>query len=75
MGMASIQFYQNKYDYPKYTRTLTPVGTELSFTPETTGLKAGTVIAAGNMSHFMNCNYIRITRDGARRTQFSKEIN
>lgn len=65
MGMASIQFYQNKYDYPKYTRVLTPVGTELSFTPETTGLKAGTVIAAGNMSHFMNCNYIRINRDGA----------
>lgn len=65
MGMASIQFYQNKYDYPKYTRTLTTVGTELSFTPETTGLKAGTVIAAGNMNYFMNCNYIRINRDGA----------
>lgn len=63
--MASIQFYQNKYDYPKYTRTLTAVGTELSFTPETTGLKAGTVIAAGNMNYFMNCNYIRINRDGA----------
>lgn len=65
MGMATIQFYQNKYDYPKYTRTLTPVGSELSFTPETTGLKAGTVIAAGNMSYFMSCNYIRIKRDGA----------
>lgn len=65
MGMATIQFYQNKYDYPKYTDTLTTIGGELPFTPETTGLKAGTVIAAGNMTHFMNCNYIRIKRDGA----------
>lgn len=63
--MAAVQFYKNKYNYPKYSETITPVGNELSFTPETTGLKSGTVIAAGDMNKFMNCNYIRIRRDGA----------
>lgn len=62
--MNTIQFYQNKYDYPKFSNTITSVGTSLAFTPNGMGLKSGTIAVAGDMNKFMNCNYIKMTRGG-----------
>lgn len=66
MGMASIQFYRNNYNYPKYSNTITPVGEPMPSTPVGVGLKAGSVRVKGTMPDFMSCNYMRIDRDGAR---------
>ena len=64
MGMATVQFFKNKYNYPKYSEGITAYGEELPFTPVGMGLKSGSIKAAGDMNKFMSCNYIRIKRDG-----------
>lgn len=65
MGLATIQFYKNPYDYPKYTETLTPVGSSFQATPLGVGLKSGSMFLSGTMSTFMSFNYMKIVRDGA----------
>lgn len=63
MSMAYIQFYQNKYYYPDYSKTLIPYGDIIEITPININLKSGTLLLRGTMAHFMNCNYISIERD------------
>jgi len=63
MGLAYVQFYKNKYSYPKYTNTLTPYGPEIESTPVGVNLKSGSLRLKGTMTDFMSCNYMRITRD------------
>lgn len=65
MGLATIQFYKNPYDYPKYTETLTPVGSSFQATPLGVGLKSGSMFLSGTMATFMTFNYMKIDRDGA----------
>lgn len=64
MGKGTLQLYKNKYNYPKYSETITPVGEPMTFTPNNMGLKAGSIDVAGDTSRFMSCNYIRMIRDG-----------
>lgn len=63
MGMATIQFYRNKYNYPKYSTSITAYGSSMLSTPVGINLKSGKLRVIGNMSDFMSCNYIKITRD------------
>jgi hypothetical protein len=64
MGMAVLQLYKNKFQYPKYTGTLTAYGSPLDCTPVGIGLKTGTLRVKGTMLDFMTANYISIVRDG-----------
>lgn len=63
MGMASLQFYKNKYRYPKYSNAITPYGIPLPCTPVGVNLKSGTLRVKGTMTDFMSCNYLALTRD------------
>lgn len=63
MGKGNLQFYQNKYDYPKYTENITPVGSSMEFTPNGMGLKSGKIDVAGDTAKFMSFNYLRMIRD------------
>jgi hypothetical protein len=60
---AYLQFYKNKYDYPHYSNTITPYGLVMECTPVGMNFRAGTLRVKGNMSDFMNCNYLAFTRD------------
>lgn len=64
MGMAEIQFYQNKYNYPHYSEQVTAFGLPLDCTPVGLNLRSGTLRVAGDMSRFMGCNYMSFTREG-----------
>lgn len=63
MGMARLQFYKNKYNYPNFSPTLTAYGNSLPSTPVGISLKNGKLRVMGNMDDFMSCNYVGITRD------------
>lgn len=65
MGMASLQFYQNKYRYPHYG-TISAYGPSMPCTPVGVNLKSGTLRVKGDMTMFMSCNYLSLTRDGSR---------
>lgn len=64
MAMATIQFYKNPYAYPDYKEILTAYGSSMESTPVGINLKSGKLRIRGDMDDFMNCNYIRIIRDG-----------
>jgi hypothetical protein len=64
MEMATLQFYQNKYNYPKYTETLTSYGSPMDCTPVGINLHGGTLRVKGTMTDFMSCNYMSLARDG-----------
>lgn len=61
--MIMLRFYQNPYTYPDYGPA-TPIGEEIPSTPVGMGLKTGTLRVRGDLSKFMECNYLRITDDG-----------
>ena len=63
MGMATLQFYKNKYYYPHYSESLTSYGTAMDCTPVGMNLRSGTLRVKGDMSDFMSCNYLAFTRD------------
>lgn len=63
MGMATIQFYKNKYDYPHYSESLISYGNAMECTPVGINLRTGTLRVRGDMNDFMNCNYMALTRD------------
>lgn len=63
MDMATLQFYKNKYRYPKYTNSLTAYGSPMSCTPVGVNLKSGSLRVVGNFTDFMSCNYLSLTRD------------
>jgi hypothetical protein len=64
MDMATLQLFQNKFRYPKYTGTITSYGTSMDCTPVGIGLRGGTLRVKGDMTDFMSCNYLSIVRDG-----------
>jgi hypothetical protein len=64
MEMATLQFYKNKYRYPKYTNTLTSYGSSMDCTPVGINLHGGTIRVKGTMTDFMSCNYLSLARDG-----------
>ena len=64
MSMATLQFYKNPYVYPNYG-SITAVGSSMQCTPVGTGLKTGSIKVAGDMADFMNCNYLRLVRNGS----------
>jgi hypothetical protein len=64
MEMASLQFYQNPYNYPKYREALTAYGSPMDCTPVGMGLKSGSLRVKGDMGYFMACNYLSFTRTG-----------
>lgn len=74
MQMAYLQLYQNKYYYPDYSKTLIPFGPELEITPVNINLKSGTILLAGTMSDFMNCNYLSIERDNKKIYAFIEDV-
>lgn len=74
MTMAYVQFYKNRYYYPDYSKTLTPFGQEIEITPVNINLKSGTILLAGTMSDFMNCNYLSIERDNEKIYAFIEDI-
>lgn len=61
--MASLQFYQNKYRYPKYSEGLTIYGSSMDCTPVGVNLRGGTLRVRGTFTDFMSCNYLALTRD------------
>lgn len=63
MSMATLQLYKNPYTYPDYGN-ITPYGNSMPCTPNGIGLKNGTISVKGNQSDFMECNYLRLTRNG-----------
>ena len=63
MGMATLQFYKNKYYYPHYSESLTSYGMALDCTPVGMNLRSGTLRVKGDMTDFMSCNYLAFTRD------------
>lgn len=63
MAMARLRLYKNPYMYPEYG-SITAYGSEMECVPVGVGLRTGTLHVRGNLSDFMNCNYLRITRDG-----------
>lgn len=63
MGMATIQFYRNRYHYPHYSNSITPYGQSMPCTPVGINLRAGTLRVKGDMEDFMSCNYLSFTRD------------
>lgn len=64
MSMAILQLYQNKYQYPHYSETITKYGDAMDCTPVGMNLKSGSLRVKGDMSDFMSCNYLSLTRDG-----------
>lgn len=64
MEMATLQFYKNKYRYPKYSAALTAYGSPMECTPVGIGLRGGTLRVRGTMDDFMSCNYISLSRGG-----------
>lgn len=64
MSMATLQLYQNKYQYPHYSETISSYGLPMSCTPVGMNLKTGSIRVKGDMSDFMSCNYLSLTRDG-----------
>jgi hypothetical protein len=64
MDMATLQFFQNKFRYPKYTSALISYGPSMDCTPVGMGLRGGTIRVKGDTSYFMSCNYLSIVRDG-----------
>ena len=64
MDMALLQLYKNKYNYPKYSASLTAYGSTLNCTPVGFNLRSGKVRVEGSFSDFMSCNYLALTRDG-----------
>lgn len=64
MDMASLQFYKNKFRYPKFTQALTSYGSPMECTPIGINLRSGTLRVKGDFNDFMSCNYLGLTRDG-----------
>jgi hypothetical protein len=64
MEMATLQFYQNKFRYPKFTQSLTVYGSPLQCTPVGVNLRSGTLRVKGTFADFMNCNYLSLYREG-----------
>jgi hypothetical protein len=64
MEMASLQLFQNKYRYPKYSAALTSYGSSLPCTPIGIGYKSGSIRVELGMDDVMACNYLSITRAG-----------
>ena len=64
MSMATLQLYQNKYQYPHYSETISKYGSSMPCTPVGMNLKTGSIRVKGDMSDFMSCNYLSLTRDG-----------
>lgn len=64
MDMAILQFYQNKFRYPKYSNTITAYGSPLDCTPVGVNLRSGTLRVKGTFTDFMSCNYLALTRNG-----------
>jgi hypothetical protein len=63
MDMASLQFYKNKYRYPKYSTAITAYGSPMDCTPVGVNLRSGTLRVKGTFTDFMSCNYLKLTRD------------
>lgn len=63
MSMASLQFYKNKYHYPHFSSTLTAYGPMIECTPVGMNLRSGSLHVKGDMTDFMNCNYLSFERD------------
>lgn len=63
MTMATVRFYRNKYNYPNYTRNLTPKTSEIPFTPKGMTMKGGTLHIAIGWGEVSQYNYIKIQRD------------
>lgn len=63
MDMAVLQFYKNKYRYPKYSNTITAYGAPMECTPVGINLRGGTLRVKGTFTDFMSCNYMALTRD------------
>lgn len=64
MGMAYVQFYRNKYNYPHYSQLLVKYGDMVECTPRGVNLRGGSIHVAGDMEDFMSCNYLSFERDG-----------
>jgi hypothetical protein len=64
MEMATLQLYQNKYQYPKYSAALTSYGSSLPCTPVGIGYKNGSIRVELGMDDVMACNYLSISRAG-----------
>jgi hypothetical protein len=64
MEMARLQFFKNKYRYPKYSATLAAYGSAMDCTPVGINLHGGVLRVAGTFTDFMSCNYMSLTRGG-----------
>jgi hypothetical protein len=64
MEMATLQFFKNKYRYPKYSSALASYGSPMDCTPVGVNLHGGTLRVKGTMDDFMSCNYLSISRGG-----------
>jgi hypothetical protein len=64
MEMATLQFYKNKYRYPKFSATLASYGSPMDCTPVGVNLHGGTLRVKGTLDDFMSCNYLSISRGG-----------
>ena len=63
--LATIQFIQNRFNYPDYTETLTSWTNEMECTPVGLNLKGGSIRVAGDFYSFLQFNYIKFTRGDA----------
>jgi hypothetical protein len=64
MEMATLQFYKNKYRYPKFSAALASYGSPMDCTPVGVNLHGGVLRVKGTMDDFMSCNYLSISRGG-----------
>jgi hypothetical protein len=64
MGMAILQFFKNKYRYPKYSESLVSYGSPMDCTPVGVNLRSGSLRVKGEFTDFMSCNYLSLQRDG-----------
>lgn len=62
--MATLQFYRNKYYYPHYSHSISTYGAPMECTPVGMNFKSGALRVKGDMTDFMECNYLAFTRDG-----------
>jgi len=63
LGMAQLQFYKNKYNYPHYSNSITAYGSSIECTPVGMNFRGGTLRVKGDMTDFMSCNYLTFERD------------
>lgn len=64
MAMATLTLYKNPYAYPDYG-SITAYGSAKNCTPVGMGLRNGVVRVEAQASEFMQCNYVKIEREGS----------